>query len=376
MRRILSVAVCLCLTCAFLAAEPERPDGKNEILAVVNGEAITYQEVVGDQNLQAEINSARAFRNLPPSVTDGQIERELVYSSLQTFILNKLLDAEADRVQLKITDAQMRAIINAERKSIGLDETDAKAWATYLKEEYALTPAEYREKRRTDIRRNEILNYMSGLYGPLPPQYPLEVYFELSVKPAEVRKEYEATAETWRIAKDIDYREFRLIYPADKLSLEEKRKLVFAAVEGDNSVRSRVLANESLEKASESLKAMIEEMAVPGLRMEMTDRQTAPDDRDLDPTTYQLVLQVPLTGGVSLASGFDDRDENGQRLEGIKFVQVFSRKEGDRRDFESPKVQEAIRIGIQNQRLVQNRAKVEQALMKRAAIVPERNFKR
>lgn len=376
MHRILVVTLLTLMIGVVSHANPKKPDGINEILAVVNGDAITYQEIVGDIDLQAEINAARSLQGLPASVTDAQIEKELVFQRLESFILQKLLDAEADRIQLKITDAQMRAIVNSERKQIGLDETDAKGWATYLKEKYNLTPTEYREKRRTTIRQNEIMNYMSGLYGPLPKQYPLEIYFELSVTPADLRKEFERTAEKWRIAKNIDYREFRLEYPADKLSRDDKFKLVTAVVEGENSVRQRVLNNESLEKASEGLQALIDDMAVPGLRMILTERTTVPDDLELDPTTYQLVLQVPVTGGVSDAAAYDDTDENGQRLEGFKFVKLYSRTEGDRRDFESPLVQESIRIGIQNRQFVQNRSKVEQALLKRAAIVPERNFRR
>lgn len=376
MRRILIATLVLLTFGVFAFAEPDGPNGVNEILAVVNGDAITYNEIVGDIDLQSEINAARSIQGLSPNVTDAEIEKDLVFQRLESFILQKLLDGEADRIQLNITDAQMRAIINAERKKLGLDEGDAKGWATYLKEKYNLTPTEYREKTRARIRQNEIMNYMAGLYGALPPQYPLEIYFSLSVTPAEVRKEFERTAEQWRIAKDIDYREFRLEYPADKMSRDDKIKLITAVVDGDNSVRQRVLNNESLEKASEGLKALIEDMGIPGLRMELTERETVRDDLELDPTTYQLVLQVPVTGGVSDVAAFDDTDEDGQRLEGFKFIKLYSRTEGDRRDFESPIVQESIRIGIQNRRFVQNRAKVEQALMKRAAIVPERNFKR
>ncbi|MBZ0135126.1 MAG: SurA N-terminal domain-containing protein [Planctomycetes bacterium] len=376
MRRILVAAILLCGLGVFTLAQPRQADGRNEILAVVNGDAITYQEIVGDIDMQAEINATRSIQGLAASVTDAAIERQLVFQRLDGFILQKLLDAEADRVQLKISDAQMRAIVSRERKRLGLDEDDAKGWATYLKEKFNLTPTEYREKMRDQIRRNEIMNYMAGLYGPLPAQYPLEIYFSLSVTPAEVREEFDRDADRWRIARNIDYREFRLIYPGDSLSQDDKRKLISAIVDGEKSVYERVLKNESLEKASEGLEALIEQLGIPGVRIELTERQTAKDDRDLDPTTYQLVLQVPETGGVSDPAAFEDVDEDGQRLEGVKFVKVHSRLDGDRRDFQSPKVQEAIRQRIENLRLVQNRSKVEQALLKRAAIVPDRNFTR
>jgi hypothetical protein len=370
MRRIpAAVAVCLTL-CALAIAQANTPDGYDEILAVVNGQAITYQEVVGNEDLQPEINAARAM--LPPSMTDADIERELVFQRLQSYVMQKLLDAEADRVQLKITDAQMRAIINGERRKLGLDERDAKGWARYLKEKFNLTPSEYREKVRGDIRRNEIWNYMAGLYGPLPPQYPLEVYFSLSVSPAEVRKDFESDPERWRVAQNIDFREFRLVYPVERISQADKIKLLTAVVEGDESVHERVLKNESLEKASEELQILIDQLGVPGVRMELTERKTAADDTELDAMSYQLVLQVAEKGGVSEVAAFDDTDDDGQRLEGVKFVIVYGWTRGDRRAFESPQVQEAIRRRIENVRLVQNRTKVEKALLKRAAIVPER----
>lgn len=375
MKRTACALLILLTIGSFATAQPGEADGSDEILAVVNGKAITYTEIVGDLDMQAEINAARTIQRIPPEVADSEIETDLVFQRLYSFVLQRLLDGEADRIQLNITDAQMRQIIARERKLIGLEDSDVKGWATYLKEKFNLTPTEYKARRAQEIRRGEIMNYMAGFYGPLPPQFPLEIYFSLSVTPRDVRREFDRTADKWRVARNIDFRQFKLLYPAD-ISLDAKRKLIDAVWQGENSVRNRVQANESLDIASEGIKKLIEDMGLPGVRLEISDRKTAKDDSELDATAYQMVLSVSSTGGISEIGRADETDENGQQYEGVTFVRLFSRLDGDRRDYESPKVQEGIRNKIENERLSQNRAKVEQALIKRAAIVPETLFAR
>ena len=372
------IASVLCLLAAFnLSLAVDRGDGADEILAVVNGEAITYQEIVGDADMQAEINAARSIRGVPADVSDEEIERQIVAVRLQSFVLQKLLDHEADRVQLKISESQMRSIINREKKLLGLAEGDMKGWATYLKEKFNLTPGEYRERRREEIRRGEIMNYMAGLYGALPSSFPLEIYFSMSVTPKDVREEFERTSDKWRVARNIDYRQFRLIFPAET-SQDIRIKLGEAMDGGDTSVYERVLKGESMEAASEGLKRLIEDdLKLPGVTIEISDRQKAKDDRDLLPIAYRMVLSVPTTGGVSeVGVGDQYQDDDGQIYDVYMFIQLFSREDGDLRNYESPKVQEGIRATIENQRLAQNRVKVEQALIKRAAIVPENLFAR
>ncbi|MCB9894724.1 MAG: SurA N-terminal domain-containing protein [Planctomycetes bacterium] len=374
MKRILAAALLLIVVCPLVVAD-ERSDGADEILAVVNGKAITYQQIVGDLDMQAEINATRTVQRVPADIADSEIEQQLVFQRLRNYILQRLLDAEADRVQLKISDSQMRGIIIRQKKNLGLRDDDVKAWASYLKEKFNLTPGEYLERTRGEIRRNEILNYMAGLYGPLPAQFPLEIYFSLSVTPRDVREEFDRTADSWRIARNIDYRRFRLLYPPE-VARENQAKLYSAVLNGDNSVRERVIKGESMERASDGLKKLIEDLGIPGAQLELGERKTAKDDSDLDPLTYQMVLSVPANGGISELGYAEDTDDEGQKLEGFQFVQLFSREDGDRRNYESPKVQEGIRAAIERERLSQNQAKVERALLKRAAIVPEKLFQR
>ncbi|MCA8915329.1 MAG: SurA N-terminal domain-containing protein [Planctomycetes bacterium] len=374
MKRILAAVLLLLFICPLVVAD-ERSDGSNEILAVVNGKAITYQQIVGDLDMQAEINATRTIQRVPAEIADEEIEDQLVFQRLRSYILQRLLDAEAERVQLKISDSQMRGIINRQKKNLGLRDDDVKSWASFLKEKYNITPGEYLERTRGEIRRNEIMNYMAGLYGPLPAQFPLEIYFSLSVTPRDVREDFEKTADSWRIARKIDYRRFRLLYPPE-ISYEAKGKLYAAVTGGESSVRERMLKGESMEAASDGLRRLVEDLGLIGAQLELSERSTAKDDSDLDPTTYQMVLSVSSNGGISELGYAEDTDDEGQKLEGFQFVQLFSREDGDRRNFESPKVQEGIRAKIERDRLAQNQSKVQQALLKRAAIVPEKLFPR
>jgi hypothetical protein len=56
---------------------------------------------------------------------------------------------------------------------------------------------------------------------------------------------------------------------------------------------------------------------------------------------------------------------------GVRFIKLISCRFGALRVFDDPKVQEGIREQLFAQRLAENRRKVEQELLRRAAIVPE-----
>ncbi|MBK8206184.1 MAG: SurA N-terminal domain-containing protein [Planctomycetes bacterium] len=376
MRRFL-FAICALLACAgsHSAEDPVLPDGTNEVLAVVNGAAITYQEIVGDTDMQAEINAWRAMRQIEASVTDGQIEKALVYQRLQTFVLQKLLDAEAKKIQLNVSDTQMRMILSRERKGLNIADEDTRGWARYLKERYNLSPGEYRERRRQEIMRNEVLRWMCGVYGPLPPQYPIEIYFSLAVTPREVRKEFDKERDQYRIALEIDFREFRLLYPQDA-AFEVRRKLYEAVADGETSVHARVTRGESMEAASEGLRKLIEDLGVPGVKLQLPARRTAKDDSELDPTAYAMVISLPASGGISEIGSVRETGEDGTEYDGFMFVELFRRRDGTLKAFEDPKVQAGIRDRLFGARFQQNQQKVEQELLRRAAIVPERLFKR
>lgn len=375
MRRAIAALFLLAVSTTTLVADGGGSDGYNEILAVVNGKAVTYQQVVGATNMQAQINSWRVIQKIPPSVSDAEIEAALVHQQLEDFVLQKLLDDEAEKVQLRVTDTQLRSVISFEKARSGIADEDTKAWANFCKERFGLTPNEYRDRRRAEIRRNEVLRFMSGQYGALPPQYPLEVYFGLSVSPLDLRREFDATRDQWRIARDIDYRVLKLLYPQD-ISIEAKKKLYEATGEGDSSVHARVLKGESLEAASEGLRKLISDLGLPGVSLQLSERTTAKDDTTLDANTYQMAISVPARGGVSDISAARETDEQGATYEGFTFVQLFSRVDGDRRNFSDPKVQEALADKIYSRLAQANAVKVQAELLRRAAIVPEHLFDR
>ncbi len=370
MKRFILPAALLLLLTASPQAQDVGIDGTDDVLAVVNGKPITYHEIVSDSDIQAEINAWRAYQQVNEQVTDEEIEKLIVLQRLPGFVLQRLLDAEAEKISLNISDSQMRNVLSRERKGLGIADEDARAWALYLKERYNLSPSEYRVRRRQEITRNETMNYMAGAYGPLPPQYPLEVYFALSVTPRDVRKEFEKDSKKYVYAYDIKYREFILKFPDDS-NYDRRKEIVYAVNDAKNSVRARVIKGESLEAASKSLIQLIEEQGVPGAEVVTTEEKVAKDDSELDPIVYQMVLTLPATGGVSELASYSETADDGTVYGGVRFIKLISCRFGALRVFDDPKVQEGIRDQLFAQRLTENRRKVEQELLKRAAIVPE-----
>lgn len=350
-------------------------DGANEVLVIVNGKPVTYQQIVGDRDMQSEINAVRQTRGISDSVPDSFIEKQIVFAALENYVVNLLLEGEADKLQININNSTMRAVLAGERKRAGVAVDDDNGWAKYVKARYGLTVSDYRERRRTDIRRKEALYYLAGARGALPAEVPVTTYFSLSVTPKDLRREFEATRPKWRIARDIDFRQFKLYYPQDT-SIETRNKLLAALTGEGTGVYPRVEKGESLEAATDSLKTLIDTQKYPGVRFEISARKKVKDDSELDATTYGMVLSVPATGGLSKLGALTEEDEEGVQLEVVSFVQVFSRRDGDARNFENPKVQESLRNEIFQRRFQENEAKVTAELLKRAAIVPEKQLSR
>ncbi len=378
MRKLLLVGVLL----ALMTNMPSAQDASvNEVLAVVNGRAITYHEIVRDTDIQAEINAWRAYREINENWSDRDIERLIVLQRLGGYVLQKLLDAEAAKVTLRITDSQMRAVLQRERKGLGIDDDDTRTWALYLRERYNLSPSEYRVRRRQEIMRNEMMNYMAGAYGPLPPQWPVDTYFSLSVTPRDVRREFDKDREKYLYAYDIRYREFILKYPLDTAFApseeHSKRGQLGEAVRAPKTgVRARVASGETLEGASAGLKQLIKDLGIPGAEVVLTPEKVADDDSELDPTAYQMVLSLRSGSGVSEVGAYEETAEDGTMLGGLRFVQLISCRFGEQKVFDDPKVQEGIRQQLFGRRLNENRMKVEQELLRRAAIIPRDWFTR
>lgn len=346
-------------------------DGANEVLAIVDGKPVTYQQIVGSRDIQAEINAIRQSRRGIENIPDSQLEKQIVYQALQAYVLQLLLDAEADKLQLTISDTLMRSLLNNERRKAGIADGDDQGWARFCKARYGQTPSDYRERRKRDLRRSEALQYLAGARGALPAEIPVTAYFSLSVTPRDVRLEFDAKRVDWRVARRIDFRQFKLYYPQDT-TIDTRNKLLAAIQDPATGVYPRVLKGESMEAACDGLRKLLEEQKFPGVRFEISDRRVARDDSELDPTTYGMVLSVPRTGGLSKLAAVTEEDAEGATQDVITFCQVFSREEGDQRNFEDPKVQETIRSELFFRKLQENRVKVEQALLKRAAIVPEK----
>ncbi len=370
MNKLCLALAALLLLPLVISAQPNRvSDGYNEILAVVDGEPITYQDVIGRLDLAAEVRTMREVRRIADSVSDKEIERGLVYNQLDVFIVNRLLLGEAKKVNIdsNIKESDVRNAIARERALLGIAEGDEVKWAMYLQQKYGQTPSEYRERKRTDIIQNQMLYLMAGSNGSLPTEFPLSVYFPLSVSPKAIRKAFEADRDQYKFARKIDYRVLKLVFQSDT-ELGDRKKLYAALLD----CQTRARKGESLESASDGLGLLKEQMNLPGLNLIVGERTKIDNDEGLDPTLYQLVLSLPVTGGVSDIGSAPETDDKGTKFEGYMFIQLFSKEEGDARRFDDPKVQTTISQMLYNRALQENMAKVQQALLKRAVIVPDR----
>ncbi|KAA0213116.1 hypothetical protein EDM80_08605 [bacterium] len=371
MKRLALALMLLCALPLCVQANPRgSSDGYNEILAIVDGEPITYQDVLGGRNdLSAEVRTQREVRRIPISVTDKEIERGIVYGQLDTFIVNRLLLSEARKINFEsnVKDSDVRTVIQNERRLLGIADGDEVRWANYLQEKFSLTPSEYRERRRRDMIQNQMVFVMAGGQGALPTEFPLSVYFPLNVSPRDIRAAFDADREKYKVARKVDYRLLKLSFLANT-SLGDRRKL--GAAFGECQARAK--RGESLESASSGLRLLVEQMGLPGLKLEVSERRRAETDKDLDPSVYQMVLSLPRAGGVSEYGTAPYTDEKGVSFDSYLFIQLFSKEEGDARQFSDPKVQAEIREAVYNRRLQENIGRVQQALLKRAVIIPER----
>lgn len=368
MRRFAAALMLACAFCALTHGQDrarQKPDGVNEVLVTVNGVPITYQQIVGERDMQAEINAVRQTSGVEQRVPDSTIEGLIVHKALRDYVIQQLLDSQADKLQLKITDSTMRWVISRERKAARIAENDDQAWATFIKARYGLTPSQYRERRRRDIRRSETMAALVGARGPLQLEIPIDAYFSLAVTPRDVRRAFDKDSEKWRVSRRIDFEQFALRYPQET-PYDIAGKL-WEAVQG---VYGRVMRDESLGAASDSLRKLLEQEKYPGVEIRLSPRRVAKDNTELDPDTYRMVIQPPVTGGVTAPTALTEEDEDGGKYNVLTFLRVYSREDGDLRNFEDVQVQEAIRNGEFQRRYEENKGKVEQALLRDAAIVP------
>ncbi|MDC1142828.1 SurA N-terminal domain-containing protein [Planctomycetota bacterium] len=370
-RLISALLVLLALPVVGVTDDNARIDGIDDILAIVNGKAITREEVLSGVNIEQEINTTRIVLRLGPEISDETIKKNLVYNRLDSIIIDHLLDEEADKLQIKVTDMQLRPMLHSEMKSLGMKTTDTRAWAAYLKQQYNQTPTEYKNRRKISMRRQTVLDYMAGQYGALPPDFPLEIYFSLSVTPKDIRKAYDEDPEKVRIARNIQYQRFRLLFPSSITSISDRQKLINAIQQPETGVYARVKKGESMKAASDGLEALIKELNIPGVKLDIGEETTAKDDTELDSTTYGMVLDTPEQGGLSSLGSIRETGKDGTVFEGIQFVKVIKWEAGETKNFEDPKVQKEFRDRLYNQKLVNNRDKVRRELIRRAAVIPE-----
>lgn len=139
--RVLSVVVSAVIMVAGLAHATQMID---RIVAVVNGEIITYQELA--QNVRALSGGA----NDPEATT--RISGEVLDSMIDDIILRQ----EAERLQITVTDSEVENEIRQFKVRRRLSDDD---FQRNLRLQ-GLTPEQFKERSRQDIVRHRMLSYM------------------------------------------------------------------------------------------------------------------------------------------------------------------------------------------------------------------------
>ena len=116
----------------------------DRIIAVVNGEIITYQEL---------IQTVRAFSGETP---DQEILDRIANDVLDGMIDDIILRQEAERLEVKVSDAEIENEIQQFKARRKMDDEDF----TRSLRLQGLTPEQFKERSRQEIIRQQILAYM------------------------------------------------------------------------------------------------------------------------------------------------------------------------------------------------------------------------
>ncbi len=144
-----AVLIAGCIAITALAAPGHAAQLVDKIVAVVNGDIITLRE------LEISVQAARTSMNLPKSLPEEK-ERELYRQVLESKIDEILLEEEAERLEIEVSDVEIENQLRQMRKKMGLTQDQ------FLQQlsEQGLTLADYRDKMAQDILKHRLISAM------------------------------------------------------------------------------------------------------------------------------------------------------------------------------------------------------------------------
>ncbi len=330
-------------------------DGSNEVLLVVDGEPITVESIRSE--LEGTIETQISTELLvAPMLNRQQAEARVIVKAVRSKASSLILRRTARETGLPVSEAQVSSQIDTLKDWRGIARDDLAAWAEYTMDNFGKTPLRFREALREEVAEFTALQAMSGQLGVIR-GLELPIFLPLETSPADLREDYQKAKAQWRKITDIDY------------------TLIAVGIQGTASIGTRQLVDGILSSAAVRLRNETVDAVGSYVRQELERI------RDVNP-----VIRIEPN---VLVAGDEDFDDFGRAVRGLKlgdvslpqensidgvswryFVRLNSATEGVSRDFSDPVVQRQLTRMISERRIFLNQAKVREALLDRAIVVP------
>lgn len=335
-------------------------DGKNEVLALVDGVPITVESIKSElgENLDTAVTTEMTLDvSVGGRLTRERAEARVIMRAVRQTASSAILRKTAEEFGFRVSDAMVDARLDSLKEARGIARDDLKAWAEYTIETFGQTPLKFRQTARLQMMEFQSLQIMAGDYGPIR-GLTLPVFFPLEVAPSELKEEYERTKDQWRILTDVDY------------------TLIAVGLPPTTGISSRTLVDSTLRSARERLKEESIEAVEAFVRTEVQRvADTTPEVRTF--ASVKVANDRDLDGFGGNVRGMRPGEVKGvlpQRADDLEWrfiIRLNSATVGVSREFSDVVVQRRLDSDIRQRKSYANQQRVREALLQRAVIVPQ-----
>jgi|GEM_PF-6958479 len=369
----------------------EFAEGRNVILATVDGEVITSELMRAEYGSQLASNVREILQRIESQkayeiatyraengerlygeedyekVTTQSIELKLLYARARQYALSELLLDIADKAQLPIQDSNVRAFLRTQQELAGIDPEDGEAWADYTLERFGLTPEAYLDRLKKEARVYTIRSALLGDYGPMQvPPFPFPSY-SLDVTEEEKYERYMETEDQWKKIGSITFSRMSVLIPQS--ALKEDKDVIEARL---SYRRDQIEQGQlTLSELAETLEEVFEDYAEVGVQTEAELEIVETKEQSIGRGAFVLrSLDIGKISEVTITQTNIDNDP----YTVIYFVQVHDKQEGIAREFLDPYVQRLLADELKQEKRSANELRLDAELFRRAVVVPEGVF--
>jgi len=338
-----------------------RTDGKNEVLAIVDGQPITTEVIkaeIGDP-IETAIQTAMTLASDPSSgktISYEEAEAQVVYGEVMRKASSIIIRRIAKESRLTVSDGQVDSRIDSLKEWRGIAKDDLAAWAEYTISNFGKTPLKFRDGLRGELMEYQALEVMAGVYGPIR-GLDLPVFIPREVSPAELLAEYESKKEKWKILTDIDYT-LVAIGLSTTTSISSRQIVDSALAEA-----ARRLRNEPLADIETYLKTEISNIIddTPKLLVEASVKVAS--DKEFD--EFGSYVRGKAVGEMTGLQQHTKGDVTWRF-----FLRLNNQVVGVSREFSDMVVQEQLRNDVLERKGDANKKRVRSTLLEKAIVVP------